>query len=914
MKSFLKIVGFFCVMFFLAQNGYSQEDTYKIELKDFHSTTITDVFLTKDKKYIITSDSDGKVLQFNANNLEYHKTIKPYGSIPIQGIQTLKKDSVVLLSQRYDFSFKPEQDSLVLYNLYFDKEPFKNEASFKIIPLDSQDYFGLILSKDNSHSLGIVDDNFNTIHSVSIPEFIAPKSFVTSYDFSQIAYISEIGTPKKINVLDTKTGEILRTIQPKEGQDVVSMFFDKNSNELFAITGDYFNSKTEIYSLKDNTIENPIYTINYPSSPYEKVTIKSDSNNLIFAFSTSFPMKPLVIIKNKNQFSHQVVDIPKGVNKAEINPETKEIIYVNKSDFNNIHGSTIYNYQTQKLKGTYPELTSDFYQTLFLPDNSWIAYRETYGKDILNSGIKYYEKGTFNNRFGMLSFKDYLDVKHQIHSYGAYLIQNKGITLVTGNSKTSDEDFSYYIYDFPKDAIKKVTNIKLLKTAFQDYNNLKNILLLSNEYYYNKGHTESIQLELVIDDKIIPIDGDYKFGKISESGNHLLTISKENQIKIQILPELKTVFTKDVPEGSFYVNSVDSDSFVVSNSYRVRSQDKCSDFTYVIEYKDNTFTTNEMSCILISDVASTNNTTGFIIENFGIGINNKTLAFSKSEFPTRISFDKDASKFMLSLTNGKNVVYDSHSLEPLVYVIHPNPKSHILWDVNSNYFSNINPQQFLQATINGKKIPLNQVEKYFFKPEVILQNFSEPNQNYMEALTKALNIRKEYTNVDSVIEYQNIEKSNPINKNSNEKPNLYLLSVGVSDYQDKAYQLTLPDKDAIDIAKLYGNLSAKEIKNYNNKYFGTKYILHNQDTESLGTLNNYSGIYNSYGKKHLLNLEGTIWLEEMHENFTIWNFDNKTKKIIQLPEIEQNLFFNELKENIFIKPDNTGFYLKIGRA
>src|SRR5690554_7809759 len=84
------------------QFSLAQADSgYKIAFKDYHSVEILDIKLSQDRKYILTSDYDGKVLMFDAETFDFVQTIKSPGTIPVSGIQSIRQDSVLLMSQRY---------------------------------------------------------------------------------------------------------------------------------------------------------------------------------------------------------------------------------------------------------------------------------------------------------------------------------------------------------------------------------------------------------------------------------------------------------------------------------------------------------------------------------------------------------------------------------------------------------------------------------------------------------------------------------------------------------------------------------------------------------------------------------------------------------------------------------------------
>src|SRR5690606_15774294 len=134
------------------------------------------------------------------------------------------------------------------------------------------------------------------------------------------------------------------------------------------------------------------------------------------------------------------------------------------------------------------------------------------------------------------------------------------------------------------------------------------------------------------------------------------------------------------------------------------------------------------------------------------------------------------------------------------FMLHPDSKTHIFYDTQNNYFSNTNAESYLTVFEKGIKIPTSKITKDSFNPVKILELFGTPNENYLTALTKALQLRKDNIALDDVIDYKPVATNTDLNKiTDSKKPDLYLLSIGVSDYQNKSYNLTFSDKDAIDI-------------------------------------------------------------------------------------------------------------------
>jgi len=613
------------------QFSLAQADSgYKIAFKDYHSVEILDIKLSQDRKYILTSDYDGKVLMFDAETFDFVQTIKSPGTIPVSGIQSIRQDSVLLMSQRYPLGFRPEFDTLVVKNRYMDTLFHKQQFSFQFIDLDVDGHFGMLnYDKDRGEfSLSVFNNNMDLAATASFgyPAISRPHIIAVSHHFEKIAYSPALKS-REIIVMDRSGESQSDTITVPENEEVFSLFFDRDNHDLYALTSNVDEDKTNLYNLNSGTFATPVYTVDYYATGFDKVSIRYDGDQQIISVihGTNLPVKPLVVIRNKDGFSSQNVDLPYGATKAAINTERHEIIYVNQAHDKNIQNFSVYNYHSEKLTGTFPEATNNFYSSLFLPDNSWIALTTGYREDIIGQDIKYFEAGTFNNRFGALSFKNYLEVTHNILAYYAKLIENKGIAVIYGNDRDSilSGHSHYYRYDFAADRISRITDTKLNRIAFQDYHVEKNILLLGNGYYYNhQGQTEGIQFELVRGHSITPVEGAYKFGKLANNGQYLLTISKDDLLEIRDAETLQTIYTKELTAGSYNLHSVDESTFFVSNSFSYLDMDQCNRETDIFEVKDGIVTVTTIPCIVYNKIANANENVGYIVGDFGIGINN----------------------------------------------------------------------------------------------------------------------------------------------------------------------------------------------------------------------------------------------------------------------------------------------------
>ena len=141
-----------------------------------------------------------------------------------------------------------------------------------------------------------------------------------------------------------------------------------------------------------------------------------------------------------------------------------------------------------------------------------------------------------------------------------------------------------------------------------------------------------------------------------------------------------------------------------------------------------------------------------------------------------------------------------------------------------------------------------------------------------------------------------------------QKPDLYLLAVGVSDYSQSDWDLTFADKDAFDIVKLYGALSEADLAAYRSNFQGRTYKLLKEGDDQAKELNvfrDYNYPYNLYP----VSASGKYWLENEGEDFYLWNFEAGEVKNILLPADFRIPSFSTEKL-IYIDPDGRGFYVK----
>src|SRR5690606_17661968 len=193
MKRLFKIASALFLMLMFHQQSYAQtKGADKIAFKDYHSTNILDIQLSQDGKYILTSDEDGKVLMYNTETFDFMKTVKSPGIVPVSGMQLVRNDSVLMMSQRYSTSYRPEFDSLLVQNIYADTIFNKQQLSFQVIDLDIDGCFGVLTQdQDGARSLNVFNANLEIKINFAFDIINYPAKVGLSHDFSKMAYQSD---------------------------------------------------------------------------------------------------------------------------------------------------------------------------------------------------------------------------------------------------------------------------------------------------------------------------------------------------------------------------------------------------------------------------------------------------------------------------------------------------------------------------------------------------------------------------------------------------------------------------------------------------------------------------------------------------------------------------------------------------
>ncbi|MFD0797189.1 caspase domain-containing protein [Maribacter chungangensis] len=925
MKSILK--NYIRVFLFLAAYLlHAQKPNIEISFKDYHSSNITNLSISKNQSNYFTSDDSGKILMNDADDFDYIKTVRESSGIPIKYMRLIRNDSILLFTQKYHFS-GGTTDSLLGIRLYDNEVIVKNKFSGSFIDKQT-DY--LILSSNNNYldMLEVFDNNMSQITK------IYPNSSVNiaavSSNATYLAYVEgDLMNQTKLVQKNIEANEdVINTAIPSNLY-LLHLFFDKQSNELFALAVDEENDKLKIFNISSyGSFLNPSYAIDFDLDRFVKIFPSVSNNNYQVTLTTvhnSMSIGPTVITKKGDSFESFVPPLKSGAVFSSYFTDKNQFLFFERynQNFNSVLKSCVYDVLKKEVVQSFPKTSQKYYSGSFLKNDSWMVVGKEVKSDVqtpFEYQLKYYEPGTFKNRFGLLDYKDYLEVNHQAVDYAKseFLFdKNTGIHPFSGYKKISStrNEYGFYKYDLINDKVEAISLLETNYNSILDYNNETNNLLLSIQRYTNNGFVEPQEFQ-VLDNKISKVlKGKYKFGKFSNDGKYLLTVDATNLLEVRLIENNTILFKEKLVDGNYELFSIAENAFVITNSFMEIDINKCNKETIFLGFfEEHTYSSQKRECVLFSDLDLLGEGLAAIVQGLGVIFGEKSLNFSQSEFPMSISLNNDETKAMISLSNGKISIYDTSSLLELGSMIHPNKKSHVFIDYKGNYFSNINSEEYLTAIKGNKKLLLSDLEKDFFKPQNILEIFGQPNEEYLSVLNKALNIRGEYKykNVDSINLSTNITspiKNKRSTKNENELPNLYVLTIGVSDYIESDYNLTFADKDAIDIAKIYGTLDRTSIDSYNRKFYGNTYELNDFNSETKLSLKRYQDSYEYSGKLEPVSSDGTVWLENRSGNYFLWDFKIETISSIILPKEFKPSVWSDDKVT-FINPDNSGFYIK----
>jgi hypothetical protein len=900
------------ILFIVFGITFSQQNDIVVKLRDYHTAEVTDVLASKAYPYFFTADASGKVLLHSKETKRVVHTVKPASGFPITDMRLSNDDLMLTVNQKIQFS-DGKSDSIISIEVFTGKRLFQEQGNINFI--GNQDD-GIIIQDTNPqgrlHIIDVYNDKFEKVRRY----YYSRKITLGAYDFvsNQLAVVEgNVGNQLSVSIQTGGDYENLKKIEIPKRSKVLDLFF--HDDKLYAITHKH-TGKSKIISIhnltKNATFSKPVFKEESRFSSYVHINRVETSKGFQIAITakSSLTLRPFIIEKSNSKYKSWVPETKNAVNNYLYLPEQKEhLLFENyNSNFGSAMRYLVYDAASKSVSYAIPEKGKKFYYGSYLPNNDWIVIGND--KKGFEFQLKYYENGTFNNRFNKLDYSSYMLVYHGVKDFerGEFRFNKyNGIHPFYGSIEDNKgiEKRGFFAYDLIKDEVITISTIDIVKTTIIDYNHNSKRLLLSHNRYYNGGYAEPSSYVLLDNDKITTIDGVYKFGNFSGDGNYLILISDKNLLTIRSVDDQNIIHTETLTDGKYKIFIEEDSAFFVTNSYWTIDIEKCNQVTIGYDIKDNDeIERNEASCAHIIDAASYGEKSYVSAEFIGLIIGDKVMKFPPTDFPQHISTNKDGKNLMVSFNSGRIKIYDIATRMPIAQMLHPDKNNHVFIDSEGNFFSNVNPKDYMYATKNGKSIALTEIESTNFKPEKILEHFGEPNQDYLTTLERALVLKS-----NSVLQAEStkdIAKSKP--STSNKKGDLYVMAIGVSEYEQSNYNLTFADKDALDMARIYGSINKEDLEYYNTNFLGERFHLIDEKHGFTKELRKYSELFTSIGQLSPLSPDGRFWLEVKYGDYFIWDFNSKSIEPIKLPrgvEIRNYRF----DKHLFIDPDGLGFYV-----
>ncbi|KQC33331.1 hypothetical protein AAU57_08400 [Nonlabens sp. YIK11] len=121
------------------------------------------------------------------------------------------------------------------------------------------------------------------------------------------------------------------------------------------------------------------------------------------------------------------------------------------------------------------------------------------------------------------------------------------------------------------------------------------------------------------------------------------------------------------------------------------------------------------------------------------------------------------------------------------------------------------------------------------------------------------------------------------------EPNLHVLAIGVSQYKQSNNNLTFADKDALDIARFYGDIPKEDIQSYYDKFYAEPLSVHDKNgNRILQPINKYGFNIYGYDLKYL-GADGRYWYhyDALEKKFYLFDFKQARVSEMTLPPIEK---------------------------
>jgi len=1030
------IIKFFFLFFSII--AFSQSDSdFKLLAKKYHTSPITDIVIDTLRNEIFTSDSNGQILVLNAKDYGYLRELKAPDRISISSMSLINEQQLLVLQKYYE-----GENSFVLSSiLNIDSgkivEVIKNEGNKTSLDYESFLVFSEMTSDSLFRSSIYQRNPFKKVKTVLQKNKVLKAVIIEDKDQLVILeYIKNVNSDiskggfdvKALRVYNINTSDLLYE----------ELFNEENSIEPLALVDE--TNSILLFGLDTKKGETKIYRYNASFKNKEHIqTLDIDPHNGIVKISSASQDRLFVnyqegvgwgkcITLNKNGLFYDLKEKERvNLRQGTFNPITGEFFFFSDSFAWNSHlNGHEYFYDILVLDENLVELEKNLkrkvpqnYLTFFLPEDNWISYEITptaeYNSSSISSKknqIKYFDKGTFVNRFFRNDYYQemLLNTGFEASNLQHHFIDNFNGKLGFETQKVKyDTISSLYSYDFIEDKTNYITDIKT-KDYVMDYNGKQDLFLIlfdieetfeqmesgSSKTYTGTG----FKYKVVNNKNEFILDFPYKYygelnylstekTKFSNDGDYICTITSLDEVIVYDWKSEKILYREKYYEGwEFKIVALGENDFLITGYGKDENKYK------ILSKKGNIYTEskNGEGLVLTADYKSGNLA---ILFNNKIHFNSKVLDYKDAVSPVTISLNARGTRLFVTLSDRSVELIDTASMQKLVTFYNFSDKEHLFYSSQGKYFANTDVGDYLSLENGNEQGRLNAAAG-LYDPISILEAFGNVNKDYKGVLQKAMLVRDNYIKEASYnnlkinrfyvlenensysskslktvlriemeteskepeafeIKINNVSQPQPsikkiasgiyeVSINLSEKENkvevtaktkkaeslpfvktikytgyeseidrdLYVLSIGVSNYIDTEKNLTFADKDAFDIAKAYGSLTQEEINLYMDKFYAVPFNLLKNSKQKSSIRVPLSDMEFDYTGPEPLNADATIWLEPRKKP-VMWDFNKQEVQPLSLHE--QFYFTDEDYEgwNSIIRADpfNKGFYYNL---
>lgn len=1013
-------------IFYIVSWSFSLAQSPLTILQDYHNDNVTQMIVHPSGDYFFTADETGKIIMWNTSDYSFNRTIaqSKKGS-PVRAMDFRFSGRGLMVAEGLQGKMFPnsspsrirsyeEEDSLAFYPIFEDKVGRKSNLSFDLFPRTNDSMFLSTLFHSNStFLLGFYDE----ANEAPLFEY-EPSNQILSAVFSEDA--------KKIGI-----SEFIRETDESKQQSHVSIFdlnkkevlFEKITNgKVFhmIVAPDYFftfshitdkdNQKnivvSKVFINKDSTVE--LYSI--PCYSTFEPTVQVDKSDKYKVILNSQFDPPVFFEINGTDIVNLKINLPIPANTAlAFVPGKNHLIgWAEKHPYyGNNPSFYVYDYEAETIISRYSIPSKNSIEAAYLPGDNWMVSGMEIYEDKMGYAspqrlfLKYFEKGTLNNRFGRLNFRDYLKQNHNVDILDVqnFYIDKDSAKLVSWAlvGDILNGHYQYIIYDLIHDKIDLSINSQVKYNFPVGYSANSN-RVLSTIRREVKGFS-------VVDSrKEYLFEGDYRNAVISKSGQFLLLQDEKNVIRIVSIDKNKELYNYELEASDIEIHAIDDNGFVLSFVQWDTENKHYFSSSLFLGFEKGKYEETIIKNLQFSGVSQRNGSTAFLIKGGGVVFNDTLIPFHFTEFPVNVSLNDDASRLFVSLKGGQINIYNTTDLSLEGVMFHPSGKTHILWNKEGDYIANTSLKNYLLPSGLDKSISSYEMLELHNQPQNVMKMFGELNERFYNLLVKSNEIRKSVNSkvlndisvnskkpiIDSclinddavtsvtlnqviqlrfvitpgnsslsflqikhngvqlnpikltqandfsseykitteliLVEGENYLEFTVIDENGvasekmqrfivfntdEPKGDLYFMSVGVSHYKQSQFDLTFADKDAMDLAILYGDTNSIEMDAYENNFFGLRYYVEKfgNQKEKFNEINFYSGMFSSKADLVQVDYSGRYWLQmDISNEEYLWDFKEGTIEKLDLPF--DNSVFSFQRSKISPIVDDKGFYFQ----